>query len=141
MVGKDSTQTHRPGMQNRLMTQAAQTSMAMHNLNPFSDDNIPEHREEREDGRKGGLAVDDEEGDMIDFETVCEVAHTCATLVRVCNDNDFVSAIDELGRELVDVAFDSSWLWEEEVADHGDIVAHRWMRCCLQTAQIVLISS
>jgi hypothetical protein len=25
---------------------------------------------------------------------------------------------------LVDVAFDSSWLWEEEIANHGNVVRH-----------------
>jgi len=71
--------------------------MSMHDLNPLSYNDIPEHREEREDGRKGGFAVDDEEGNVVDFEAIGEVAHTGATLIRVCNDNDLVSAIDEFG--------------------------------------------
>jgi hypothetical protein len=37
---------------------------------------------------------------------------------------DLVASVDELRGELVDVAFDSSWLGEEEVADHRNIVRH-----------------
>jgi len=80
------------------MTQATQTGMPMYYLNLFSYDNIPEHREERKDRRKGCFAIDDEKGNMVDFETIGEVAYTCATLVRVCNYYDLVSAIYELGR-------------------------------------------
>lgn len=48
------------------------------------------------------------------------------------NDHDLVTPVNEPLGQLVDVAFDSSWLREEEVADHCDIV--RWLRhldgCC-----------
>jgi len=42
----------------------------------------------------------------------------------VCNDDYLMAAIDELGGELVDMAFDATWLGKEEVADHGDVVRH-----------------
>lgn len=69
--------------------------MAMYDLDSFAYDDIAEDWEEGEDGRKGGFAVDDEEGHVVDFETVGQVAHACSTRVRMCNDDDFVAAIDE----------------------------------------------
>jgi hypothetical protein len=40
------------------------------------------------------------------------------------NDDYLMAAIDELGGELVDVAFNAAGLGKEEVADHGDVVRH-----------------
>lgn len=42
----------------------------------------------------------------------------------MCDDDDLVATIDELGGELVDVAFNAAGLGEKEVADHGDVVRH-----------------
>jgi hypothetical protein len=61
---------------------------------------------------------------MIDFESVGEISYACSALVCVCYNYDFMSSIDEFGRELVDVAFYSSGLGKEEIADHCDIVRH-----------------
>jgi hypothetical protein len=83
-------------MQNRLMAKAAQTGMAMDNFNLLSNHDIPENREKGEDGREGGGAVDDEEGDVVDFEAVGEVADPGAPFVLVCYDDDFVAPVDEL---------------------------------------------
>ena len=57
------------------------------------------------------------------------------------DDDDFVSSIDELGGQLVDVAFDSSWLWEEEVADHSDIVRHSDDNAFMFAGSVLLSSS
>ena len=61
---------------------------------------------------------------MVDFETVREIPDTRSSLIGMGDDDDFVAAIDELGRELIDVAFNAAGLGEEEVADHGDVVRH-----------------
>jgi hypothetical protein len=98
--------------------------MAMYNLDLFSNDDVAKDGEEGEDGRKGGFAVDDEKRDMVDFEAIREIAHASSPFVCVRYDDDFVSSVDELGGELVDVTLDSSGLGEEEVADHGDIIWH-----------------
>ena len=69
---------------------------------------------------------------MVDFETVCEIADAGSALVGVGDDDDLVAAVDELGGELVDVAFNAAGLGEEEVADHGDVVGHfGGLRWCL----------
>ena len=98
--------------------------MAMYNLDLLSNDDIAEDWEEGEHGWKGRCAVDDEKGDMVDFEAVREIPHSRAPVVGVRYNDDFVSSIDELGGELVDMTFDSARLGEEEIADHGDIVRH-----------------
>lgn len=61
---------------------------------------------------------------MVDFQAICEVVYACTAFVGMCNDYDFVAAVDQFRGELVDVAFDASWLREEEVTDHCDIVGH-----------------
>jgi hypothetical protein len=94
MIRKNRPQPHRPRMQNALMTHGTQTPMSMHNLNPLPDANIPKHRKTRKHGGKGGLAVDDEEGDVVDLEAVCEVADAFAVVVGVGYDDYFVAAVD-----------------------------------------------
>lgn len=61
---------------------------------------------------------------MIDFEAIGKVAYSCATLIGMGDDDDLMAAVDQFGGQLVNVTFDSAWLREEEVADHGDIVRH-----------------
>ena len=111
-------------MQNGLMAQAAQTSMAVDDLDLLTDDDVAEDGEEGEDGRKGGLAVDDKEGHVVDLEAIGQVADASATLVLMGDDDDLVATVNELLRQLVDVTLDTSGLGEEEVADHGDVVRH-----------------
>jgi len=106
------------------MAQAAEASMTMHDFNLLSDDNVAEDWKEGENCRKGRLAVDDEKRDIIDFESIRKVSDTSSPLVCVCDNNDLVPTVDQLRRELVDVAFDAAWLGEEGVADHRDIVRH-----------------
>lgn len=122
MIRKHSPQPHRPRMQNRLMTQRAQTRMPMHNLNLLADANIAKDGEEGEHGRKRRVAVDDEEGHVVDLEPVGQIADALAVVVGVGDDDDFVAAVDQLAGDLVDVRFDAAGLREEEVADHGDVV-------------------
>ena len=61
---------------------------------------------------------------MVDLETVGEIADAGSASIGMGDDDDLVAAVDELGRELVDVAFNAAGLGEEEVADHGDVVGH-----------------
>ena len=61
---------------------------------------------------------------MVDLETIGKISNTSSPFVRMGDDDDFVATIDELGRELVDVAFNAAGLGEKEVADHGDVVRH-----------------
>lgn len=77
------------------MAQVAQASMAMNNLDLFPNDNVPEQGEEGEDGGKGGLAIYDEKGYMVDFKAIGEISNTCPASVCVGNDNDFMASINE----------------------------------------------
>ena len=106
------------------MTETAETCMTMNYLNLLSYNNIAKDRKERKDRWKGRFSVDHKEWYMIDFETICEISDSSSTLVSVCNDYYLVATINELRRELVDMAFDASWLGKEEVADHSNVVRH-----------------
>lgn len=124
VISEDSAQTHGTGMQDGLMAQAAQTGMAMNDLDLLTDDNVAKDGEEGEDGGEGSLAIDNKEGYVIDLEAVGQVADASATLVLMGDDDDLVTTVNELLRQLVDMTLDSSRLWKEEVADHGDVVRH-----------------
>lgn len=98
MVCEDRPQPHRSSVQNSLVAETAETSMAMYNLDAFAYDNIAEDGEEGEHRGKRGLAVDDEEGHIVDLQTIGEVSHTCSAGVRVSDDYDLVSTVDEFLR-------------------------------------------
>jgi hypothetical protein len=111
-------------MKNSLVTKTAETSVAVDNLYLFSDDDIPKDWEKGEDGGHRRFPIDDQKGDMVDFETVGQVVNSCPALIGMSYDNNFMSSINQLSGELVDVAFYPSWLGKEVVAHHGDTVRH-----------------
>jgi hypothetical protein len=99
--------------------------MAMYNLYLLPYNNISKYGKEREDSWKGRSSIDDEERYMVDLESIRKVSYSSPTFVCVCDDYNLVASVDELRGELVHMAFYSSWLWEEVVADHSNIVRHR----------------
>jgi len=111
-------------MQDSLVTETAKTAMTMNNLNLLPKNDTSEHGEEREYGGHGGFAVDNQEWNMIYFKTIRQIVNSCATFIGMCDNDDFMTAIDQLRRDLVDVTFNPPWLRKEEVTDHGDIVRH-----------------
>jgi len=32
---------------------------------------------------------------MIDLQAICQIANTCSSFVRVCDDNDFVATVNQ----------------------------------------------
>ena len=123
--------------------------MTVHDLDTFAQHNGAEDGKEAEDCGECGFAVDDEEGDVVDFEAVGEVAHACAALVGVRDDYDFVAAVDEFLRhvlifaswtdplrraityagELVDVRFDASCFnGQYDVSSNMYHSRHTWLR-------------
>jgi hypothetical protein len=108
MVGKDGPQSHCSCMEDSFSTEATKTGMTVDNLNLLTNDNVAEYGKERKDGREGGFAVDDEEGDVVDFQAIREVADSCSTFVRMRDDYDFVSAVDEFLKSRQD------WIEERE---------------------------
>lgn len=111
-------------MQDRLEAEAAETGMAVDDFDLLPDDNVAEYWEEREDCRERRLAIDDEEGNMIDLQPISQVSDASSASVGVGNDDDFVATVDQLGTQLVDVALHSARLRKEEVADHRNVVRH-----------------
>jgi hypothetical protein len=125
VISENGPQPHCPCVEDGLEAKATETSMAMYDLDLFPYDNVPEDWEEGEDGGERGLAVDNEERHMVDFEPIREVSHTSSACVCMGDDYDFVAAINELlqcvncaqlvlpgmesyAGELVDVAFNTA---------------------------------
>lgn len=72
--------------------------MTVDDLNAFPDDDIPEDWEEREDGGKSAFSIHDQEGHMVHFEAIGQVADAGATFVSMSDDNNFVPSINQLCR-------------------------------------------
>jgi hypothetical protein len=106
------------------MTHTAHASMPMNNFYLLSNDDIAKYWKEGEDGRKGAGAENDEEWHMVDLKSICEVSYSGSIIVGVRYYYDFMSAINQLCRKLIDVTFDTPRLWKEEVADHSNVVRH-----------------
>jgi hypothetical protein len=106
------------------MTEAAETGMSMHYLDFLPDYDVPKYWKEGEDRWHCRLSINDEKRDMIYFEAIRKVVNSCTIFVGMGDYDDLVAAVDELCGELIDVAFNSSWLGKEEVADHGNVVRH-----------------
>lgn len=119
VVGEDGPQAHSSRMQYSLIAQAAETGVAVHYLNPFADHDVPEDGEEGEDGREGCLAVDDEEGHVVDLEAVRQVSHACPASVGMCDDYHLVSSVDEFlngvktvkDSDISTLTLDSWYMW------------------------------
>ena len=105
------------------MAKTAQTGVTVDDVDLLADHDVSEYGEEGEDGREGGGAVDDGEGDMVDLDAVRKISDPFPVGVRMRYDDDLVAPIDQFRRKLVDVAFDPSWLREEEVANHSNVVS------------------
>lgn len=82
--------------------------MTMYNLYLFSYNDISKDWEEREDGGEGCSSIYDQEGDMIDLQSVREISYACSPFVCVCDYDHFVASIDQFRGQLVDVTFDAS---------------------------------
>lgn len=96
MVCEHCAQPHGPRMEDSLLAETAQTRMAVDNLDLLADDDVAEYREEGEDSRHRRFAVNDEERDVVDLQSIGEVAHPGSSLVRMGDDDDFMAAVDEL---------------------------------------------
>lgn len=122
MISEDRPQPHGPTMQNCFMTQTTQAPVAMHNLNLLPNHNVPEYREEGKYGWESRVPVHDKKGDMVDFEAIREISYASSTFVGMGNDDDLVSTVYEFAGELVDMTLDATRLWEEEIANDGNVV-------------------
>ena len=61
---------------------------------------------------------------MIYLQTVGKIANPSPPFVSMCDNDDFVTSIDELGGNLIDMTLHAAGLRKEKVADHGNIVGH-----------------
>lgn len=109
------------------MAKTAETAMSMYYLDLFSNDDIAEYREEGKYGWKRCSTVNNKEWHVIDLEAIREVSYTRSFFVCMSDDYNLVAAVNELRGKLVDMAFNTSRLGKEEVADHGNIVRHGWV--------------
>jgi hypothetical protein len=106
------------------MAETAQTSMPVYDLDLLPNDDVPEDGEERKHRGEGCITVDDKEGHVVYLETIRQIPYAGSLIVCVGDDYNFVSAVDEFRRELVDMTFDSPRLGEEEITDHSNVVRH-----------------
>lgn len=76
------------------MTKVAEACMPMDDLDLLANDDVSEDGKEGEDCRKSRFPVDDKEGNVVDFETICKISNSGTALICMRDDDDFVSAIN-----------------------------------------------
>jgi len=67
----------------------------MNDLYLFTNHDIPEKGEEGENCRHGRLAINDEEGNVVHFETIGKISNSGSPFVCMSDDNDFMPAVDQ----------------------------------------------
>ena len=70
--------------------------MAVNNLDLFSNNNVSKDGEKREDGWKGAFTIYNQERHMVDLETVGEIANARSALISMGDNNNFVTAVNQL---------------------------------------------
>ena len=106
------------------MAKTTQACMTMNNLDLLSQDDVTKYREKGEYGGHCTLAIYDQKRNIIDFQAVRQVSYPSTVIVGMSDNDHLVASINELGRELINMAFHSSGLRKEKVADHCNIVRH-----------------
>ena len=71
--------------------------MPMYNLNFFSENDITENGKEGENSGKSAFSIDDQKGNVIDLESICEIPDACATLVGMGDDHDLMATVNKFG--------------------------------------------
>jgi hypothetical protein len=69
--------------------------MSMDDLDSFAYNDIAEDWKEGKDGRERSLAVYNEEGYVVNLQSICKVSNTCTAGVCVSDDYNFMSTINE----------------------------------------------
>jgi hypothetical protein len=67
----------------------------MYDLDALTNDYVAKYGEEGEDGGKCRLTIDDEEGHVVDFETIGEISYAGPAGIGVSDDNHLVAAVNE----------------------------------------------
>jgi len=70
--------------------------VTVHNFDLLSDHNVAEYWKEGENGRHCGLAIDDEERDMVHLESIREVSDATTAFVGMRYDDYLMASINEL---------------------------------------------
>lgn len=96
--------------------------MAVNNLDLLSDEDLTQHRKGREHCREGCRAIYHPVRQVINLNTIGEIANPCTSGVRVlwrsicmCDNYHAVATVHEFSGQLVDVGFYTSRLRVEEV--------------------------
>ena len=97
MVCEDGAKTHGTCMKNAFMAKAAETCMPVHDLYVFSDEDVAKDGKAGEDSWKCCLSENDKKRDMVDLQAIREIMDAGATFVRVRDNDDFVTTVDQLG--------------------------------------------
>ena len=115
MVGKTHDETERAGMQDGFMTHGRECLVAMHNLDTFPYEDVPEQRQSAVDRRQSDLLEDAPDGQIVHFETVRHASNASSLRVIVCHNHYFMSPLQQFVRELHEMRLDAAHVGEEEV--------------------------
>lgn len=97
VICEDRVQTHGPRVQQAFVAQIAERGVAVHNLDLLTNENLAQQWKRAEDGRESGRAVNHPMREMVDLDTVRQIAYATAAriVVGMCDDDDIMATVDE----------------------------------------------
>lgn len=103
------------------MAEGGEGLVAVNKVDGFADEDLAENRECTEEGRKGGVAVDDDRGNVVDFEAASQISDAPPAPIGMGDDDYLVAALHQALGVIEQMAFDSSHAGVEEIRYHADV--------------------
>lgn len=103
--------------------------MSVNDLYLFPDVNVTKNWNVADHRRQYALIVEHFDWQIIHLQSICHVANSLAISIRVSDDDDFVTELEETLREIENVLFDSTVIGKKEVGGDAETVEKRFHYC------------
>ena len=98
--------------------------MSVHDVDALAQQNVSEEGNGREYRREDTPIVEDEEGQVVDFETVAQPPDAAPLVICVCEHDNAMSKRDQTLAQVVDVCLHATRVRTEEVGDKTSMRLH-----------------
>ena len=119
VIGEHGLNAQYPGVDDGLECERRERRVAVHDVDAFADQDVPQDRKRGEQRWQCALVVDHIEWQVVDFHSVRHVPHAGSIAVGVRHDHHLVAAVHQALRQLINVAFDTPNVRVEEIAHHA----------------------
>jgi hypothetical protein len=120
-------------MNQTLVTKSRESLVAVHNGDVLPNENIAHHHHASVECREGVSIVKWKVGQVVHFDATGNVPNANTVSVRVRQNDDLVSSPNQAQRQVIQMTFNTSNIWKEEIANHTNSVfgtsGHRANSC------------